>query len=378
MKNQFSRRHFIKNATLTSAAVVASTHGLNTSNLCESPGKSKLEKTKKNKLNPLLLTDGLCKPEITIRPCQLLSTVCIKGGAKCPLMEEETAKRVLAKLKTDPTTTIRLETHVDEIPRFTALKESDFSSPDKNDVMNRKRDLDVLQRLGLIPGDTRRASYLYELLFTRIDTTRNICSYETKSWEGCKLAHSGSYEKVHAKGWQEIVYQRPTQECMEYRERNVERINKDSRLFVRPHHLMCVSCWYAGGKEKGLRSNDTLSEILERIRREPDIPVTLVEGTCMACDSCDGFYPPNGRCVHSCGLIRDLQKDLIVFQKMGLMPGSTLKGREAFALLFEKVLSTRDVCGYGDGIVRSQEWQICYSDPQGNPGYAQTRITGVF
>ncbi len=373
MKKQLNRRCFIKNATVTSASVIASVHWLNASD----SGEAGSSKTRENKRNSLLRDDGLCNPAITIHPYQLLSIVCTKAGNKCPLMEPGKAKEILNRLRTDPTTTIRLETHVDEIPRFTGLKESDFSSPDTEDVMNRKRDLDVLQRLGLSPGDTRRARYLFELLFTRIETLHNLCAYETTSWSGCQFANNGSYEKVHEKGWQEIVYLRTEQECKEYRLQNVENINKADRLFIRPHHLMCFSCWYAGGQGKSPRPNDTLYEIWQRIRREPDIPLTLVEGTCMACDSCDGFDPRTGRCVHSCGLIRDYRKDLTVFQKMGLMPGVTMKAREVFALLFETVPSTRDVCAYGDGIVRSEEWKIC-SDPGGNPGYEQTRITGVF
>ncbi len=376
MKNQLNRRRFVKEAAITSAAVVVA-NGLNASVPNDSSGISKTDQTMKKGSDSLLLTDGLCNPAITMRPCQLLSTVCIKGGAKCPLIETEKAKKILSRLKNDPTTAIRLVSHVDEIPHFTMLKESDFSSPDVNDVINRKRDLDVLQRLGLVPGDTRRARYLYELLFTRIKSTQNLCAYETKSWEGCELAYSGIYEKVIEKGWQEIVYQRSKSEMAEFRQRNENEINKTNRLFIRPHHLMCFSCYYDGGKGQVSRSNDTLFEIWQRIKNNPDILVTLVESTCMACDCCDGFYPPTGRCVHSCGLIRDYYKDLIVFQKMGLMPGATMKGREAFSLLFEKVHSTKDVCGYGDGIVRSNEWEIC-GNHEGNPGYARTRITGVF
>ena len=108
-----------------------------------------------------------------------------------------------------------------------------------------------------------------------------------------------------------------------------------------------------------------------------DAPITLVEGTCMACDCCDGFHPSNGRCVHSCGLIRDYKKDLDVLQKLGLMPGATMKARELFALLFQRIPSTRGICAYGDGIERSEEWKIC-SGPDGNPGYVATRRTGVF
>ena len=65
-----------------------------------------------------------------------------------------------------------------------------------------------------------------------------------------------------------------------------------------------------------------------------------------------------------------------MFQKLGLMPGATLPARELIDLLFGRIPSTRDICGYGDGIVRSEEWAIC-SDPEGNPGYARARQAGL-
>ena len=321
--------------------------------------------------------DGLCAATVTIRAHQLLSIVCILGGAKCPLMEEPKARQVLQKLGTDPSTAIRLMSNADEIPHYTALGPEARTSADSREVLNRKRDLDVLQRLGLAPGDTRRARYLYELLFDRIASPKGICAHDTPGWEGCPLAKNGAYERVRAQGWSAVVHARTEKECEQYRRRNVERINSTDRLFVRPHHLMCLSCWYAGGQNQSPRPSDTLCEIWQRIRREPDVPITLVEGTCMACDCCDGFHPANGRCVHSCGLIRDYKKDLDVFQKLGLMPGATMKARELFALLFQRIPSTRDICGYGDGIVRSEEWKIC-GEPEGNPGYAATRQTGIF
>lgn len=378
MKKQLSRRHFVKGAAITSAAVVAAAHGLRAaapvSSTATPPAAGKVMCNMKNQL---FRNDGLCKPAITIRPYQLLSTVCILGGANCPLMEAGKATEVLDKVKTDPTTTIRLESNVDEIPHFTSLGPLDHTSPDTQDVLNRKRDLDVLQRLGLVPGDTRRARYLYELLFSRIETPDNICAYNTPGWKGCSLAHSGAYERMQAQGWKAVVYNRSDQEREEYRQRNVTRIKSNDSLFVRPHHLMCLSCWYGDGKEQSPRSNDTIFEIWQRINSEPDVPITLVEGTCMACDCCDGFHPPTGRCVHGCGLIRDYKKDLDCFQKLGLMPGSSMKARELFTLLFERIPSTRDICAYGDGIVRSNEWLIC-SSPEGNPGYAKARLTGIF
>ena len=97
----------------------------------------------------------------------------------------------------------------------------------------------------------------------------------------------------------------------------------------------------------------------------------------MACDCCDGFHPETGRCVHDGGLIRDYKKDLDVFQKLGLMPGDTMKARELFDLLFERIPSTRDICGYGTGVVTAREWAIC-GDPDGAPRYELTRQSGIF
>ena len=360
MKKQLSRRRFVKDAAITSGMVIAASHGLHAVKPV-----SYIE-------NQLFSNDGLCNAAITIRPYQLLSTVCILGGAICPLMETEKAIEVLDKVKADPTTTIRLESNVDEIPRYTSLGPLDHSSPDKQDVHNRKRDLDVLRQLGLLPGDTQRARYLYELLFSRINTPSNICAYNTQGWQGCALAGSGAYESVHAKGSKAVVYVRSDQEREEYRHSNVERIQNDDGLFVRPHHLMCLSCSYGDGELAPLPSN-TLFEIWKRICSEPDVPITLVEGPCMACDCCDGFHPPTGRCVHASGLIRDYKKDLDVFQKLGLMPGSTMKARDLFALLYERIPSTHAICAYGDGIIHSNEWSICSSSK--GTGYEKARLS---
>ena len=328
-------------------------------------------------MNAHLTDDGLSKPAITIAARQLLSTVCRLGGAECPLMEEDEARAVLRQVKDDPTSTIRLTSNVDEIPHYTAFSPDVHSAASRDEVLNRKRDLDVLQRLGLVPGSIRRARYLYTLLFERIETPDGLCAYDTPGWEGCQLARSGAYESVRAGGWSAVVYQRPEEEIGEYRQRSAKEIDEGDVLPVRPHHLMCLACWYAGGQGQGPRPNDTLYEILVRIQREPDVPIKLVEGCCIACDCCEGFHPQTGRCVHTGGLIRDYKKDLDVLQKLGLMPGDTMGARELFDLIFERIPSTRDICGYGDGVVRSEEWRIC-GDPNGQPGYEATRKTGVF
>jgi len=316
--------------------------------------------------------DTLDSPIISLQARQLLGLICRKGGADCPLLLPEDAKRISAQLRSDPTVTLQLLSSAEGLSHYTEFGEKGCSTEATCSAHDRKRDLDVLQRLGLVPGDTRRARYLIELLFERIPTPDGICAFATEKWQGCPLARSGAYESVKKEGWQAVVYARSEEEMALYRKRNVEAIETSPRLYIRPHHLMCFCCWFAGGEGQGLRPNDTLSEIFQRIRQEPDVPVVLVEGSCMACECCDGFHPETGRCVHPGGLIRDFKKDLDCFQRLGLLPGAVLPAQELLSLLFERIPSTRLICAYGDGIVRSQEWAIC-SSPEGNPGYEKTR-----
>ncbi|MFW6156679.1 MAG: hypothetical protein ACOC7J_05120 [Armatimonadota bacterium] len=320
------------------------------------------------------VTDGLCNPQVTIDARQLLGLICRKGGAACPLIGETRANAILERLANDPTVAIRLTSDAEELPHYTRVEEH----ADAEDALDRLRDLKVLQRLGLCPGDTRRARYLVELLFERVASPWGICAHDTEGWEGCEPARSGAYESVRDAGWREVVYCRGDEEMAQFRQRNERAIAEDEGLFIRPHHLMCMSCWYNGGDVAMYpRPNDTLAEVLERIQREPDVPITLVEGPCEACDCCDGYHPETGRCVHAGGLIRDYLKDLEVFQRIGLMPGDTRPAREILDLIYDRIESTTDICGYGDGEVTAEEWRVC-GGPSGNAGYARTRETGVF
>jgi len=324
---------------------------------------------------PLKMIDGsLCDaPAADIPARQLLGTVCVAGGARCPLFRErEEALEVLRRVKRDPSATIRLTSDADRVPHYSMLDDADYANLNRADVLDRKRDLDVLQRLGLSPGDTRRARYLYELLFQRIDTLVGICAHDTPGWAGCPLARSGAYESVRGKGWKEIVYDRPAQDMAEARRLSVDRIRTDGVLSVRAHHLMCMSCWIGSTGGEAERDNDTLDAIWRRIRDDPDVEIKLVEGNCEACYCCYGFHPESTRCVHAGGLLRDYKKDLDVFQRLGMMPGDIVNARELLKLIHASITSTTEVCGYGTGEATSPEWSVC-SGPQGNAGYAKAR-----
>ena len=334
------------------------------------------------------MKDGMSQAELTIRPHHLLCTVCTLGGVECPLLSKDRIDYILEQVSHDATLRIKLVSNADEVAYFREMQPEDYAQMDTQEVFNRKRDLDVLQKLGLVPGAIQRARYLYTLLFERIKTPQGICAYShkpkalvseanTPGWEGCPHANSGAYEKIREKGFAAVVYMRSDEERKHYKEISVAETYNSERLYIRPHHLMCMACYYNGGKGNVPRENDNLYEAIKRIQENPDVEITLVEGCCMLCAPCDGYDPKTHRCVHGGGLIRDYKKDLDVFQKLGLMPGATMKARELYDLLFERIPSTRDVCGYGDGVVTSHEWSIC-GGSDGNEGYRRTIESGIF
>ncbi len=313
---------------------------------------------------------------LTLTPGQLVGTVCRAAGVACPLLDATHSATAMAATQRDPTVPIRLLTDADRVPHYSRLTAADRQRL-RQSALDRKRDLDVLQRLGLANGDTRGARYLYALLFERVATTAGLCGHDTPGWSGCPHARSGAYERVRAKGWPQLVRLRPPAEKDAARALSAARVATGGKLHLRPHHLMCLSCWLAG-RDPGdeLRGEDTLAEIYQRLRRDPTVPVVLVEGQCEACWCCDGFHEPTGGCVHDCGQIRDLKKDLDLFCRLGLLPGDELPAGELLARIYAAVPTTTAICGYGDGLVQSREWSIC-GGPEGNAGYQRTRETGA-
>jgi len=297
---------------------------------------------------------------LVIRPHVLLCTVCYRGGCEEPLADKEKVEEVLEKIWRDKETPITLQCDVHPV-YYEDLLDKNSSYTFKGDLQTRKRDLDVLQRLGLVPGSTRPAWYIYTLLLERIPTISGICSYPSTfspEWRGCPHAEKGFYEKAREAGLKLFIRLRSKEEMRKAKEESVKEIYTAKKLFIRPHHLMCVVCFYGRGGSSPLEQ-DNLYEVLKRIQDDPDTPITLVEGCDVICPPCPSYNPETHLCDNVCGLIRDYKKDLDVLQKLGLTPGTTMRAREIYALLFERIPSAKDICGYGDGIERSHEWAIC-------------------
>lgn len=298
------------------------------------------------------------KEPLPIRAGDLLCLRCLNGGA--PLSNMYELEGLLLKIKADPDLRLRIETDFDEVGVPTSNVEG---SP-----IHRKRDLDVLQRLGLVPGSVRTARELFRRVDERIPNLDGICLFEgaSKAWGQC----SGS--SYYSKGAQGLIVPRDKAEMEEAKKVSVQEIAAAEELFIRPHHLMCITCFIGGGGREPL-AVDNLYEVWVRICQEPEIPITLVEGCCMICPPCHAYDPKRNVCITSCGL-RDRKKDLDVLQRLDLMPGDTLPARQLYSRLFETVPTPQGICDYGD--TTSPEWESCGGSRSGN--YEKGRKMALF
>jgi len=310
---------------------------------------------------------------LDVRPYQLLCVICRSGAGWPAEPRRERLLRILGQVREDRGRPMRLRCHADS--GYAYQNPGRGEDTPEGELFNEKRDLDVLQRLGLVPGSTRPALELFERVFERIRTTQGICGFEEVTaapWQGCPEAASGAYERAIAAGLHQILPARDPGEKASYKQESVAALRRAERLQIRPHHLMCMACFHGGRDRIEPIEEDNLFEAIDVIQRRPETPVTLVRGCCMICPPCSRFDPRRGQCVGGKGMnLRDQKKDLDVLQRLGLAYGDTLPARRLYALLFERIPSTRLVCSYGDGVARSVEWSIC-SAPE-SERYRQAR-----
>ena len=261
----------------------------------------------------------------------------------------------------------------------------DFQNPGHEEdtpegtLYNTKRDLDILQRLGLAPGDTRPAWELIKRIVERIPTVAGVCGYAgaNGAWRGCPSTFRGYYEQGIAAGMAVIAPSRAAAEMATVKTSSAQCVQEASMLEIRPHHLLCMACFHGGQGNLSAINEDNLYEAICAVQRNPEIPVTLVQGPCMICPPCPHLDPATNRCVRNNAMaLRDEKKDLDLLQRLGLEYGATLPARELFTRLFNTIAATTEICGCGDGIERGWEWSIC-GGADGNPAYPKARAAGL-
>ena len=311
---------------------------------------------------------------LPVRPYQLMCVVCRLGAGRTEDLGEPRLTAILQAVRQDPKLPLTLRCNVDTVYRYQNPGHAEDTP--EGELFNAKRDLDIVHKLGLVPGDSRPAIDLLERLLAKILQTRGICGFETPTsdtWKGCTQAGSGNYEKGRDLGINAIIPPRDPQEKTQYKRTSAAAIYQAPALQIRPHHLLCMSCFHGGKDQLAPIAEDNLFEAIDVIQKQPEIPVTLIAGVCMICPPCGKYDPANKLCVggHSMAL-RDQKKDLDVLQKLGLKYGDTLPARKLLQLLYERIPSTRDICGYGDGEVRAPEWSIC-SGAEKDDAYQRAR-----
>lgn len=309
-----------------------------------------------------------------MRPYQLMCLVCRIGSGCETDLRDPALTAVLKEMRENPIVPITLRCNVDSTYRY--QNPGRGADTPGGELFNDKRDLDILQRLGLVPGATRPALDLLERLLEAIPATKGICGYPESAsgvWKGCPEARHGHYEKGRTKGVAAIISPRKPKEMAIAKKKSAAAMYRSDRLRIRPHHLMCMACFHAGRKEMTPIAEDNLFEAVDIIQKNPDIPVELVAGCCMICPPCPHYHPASNLCIGGKSMsLRDQKKDLDVLQKTGLRYGDILPARQIYRLLFDRIHSTTEVCGYGDGIERTPEWRVC-GEKEGKTAYLKAR-----
>ena len=315
---------------------------------------------------------------IEIRPYQLMCIICHLGEGVGDDFGDDRLTEILKALRANPSVPVTLRANVDTLYRYQNPGRS--ADTPEGELFNDKRDLDILQRMGLVPGDTRPARELLDRLVKTVPSAEGVCGYAevtSEIWRGCERARSGFYEKGHANGVKAVIPSRLEDDKARTKGSSAEGFYEASELEIRPHHLMCMACFHGGDDVMAPIQEDNLFEAIDVMSQKPDIPVTLVSGCCMICPPCSQYDPAHSECVSGSGMaLRDQKKDLDVLQRMGLSYGVTLPAKELYQRLFDAVSDSTDICGYGDGVERSREWRVCHGS-EGSERYRQARASGM-
>jgi hypothetical protein len=119
--------------------------------------------------------------EIRLRPHLLLCAVCQYAGGMRPPFKPDNLPELLHMILTEkPDVPIRFVRQADWLmcapcPHRVPVLNACANVQGAGGLSNEKRDLDVLQQLGLHFGDVRKAGDLYRLIFRRVGTTMATC-----------------------------------------------------------------------------------------------------------------------------------------------------------------------------------------------------------
>jgi hypothetical protein len=271
--------------------------------------------------------------------------------------------RLLATIRANPEVPITLRCNAGDVYVYQDPGTAE-DTPEGADY-NRKRDLDILQRMSWPPGITLPARTAFLCLLKQIPTVSGVCGYDTvtsEAWKGCPKATSGNYERGHQKGITAIIPPRSEEEMAKEKERSLQALYSATEVTIRPHILLCAVCQYGGGVRPPFKA-DNLPELLDLIlHRNPDLLITMArQADWMMCAPCPQRVPELNACVNVLGSggLSNEKRDLDMLQRLGLQFGSTMKARELYRLILERIPTTQDLCKREGNCCPSVWWDGC-------------------
>lgn len=311
-----------------------------------------------------------------LRPYQLLCVICSLGEGREP--KGRALREFVRRVRRNPDLPLTLVCNAGDVYAY--------QDPGTNGdtpgglEFNRKRDLDILQRMDWPPGITLPARTALKALHKHIVSVAGICGYgrvTAKAWKGCLKARSGSYEKGHKKGLAPLLQPRSEKEMACEKEKSIRALRAAKVVTIRPHILLCAVCQYGNGVRPPY-AEDNLPELLDLVlHQNPDLRIKMArQADWMMCAPCPSRVPKLNACAHILGSggLSNEKRDLDVLQILGLKFGSSMKARDLFRLILEKIPSTQVICKRHN---RSPSvwWDGCgeYNMKRLPPGYAKGR-----
>lgn len=314
---------------------------------------------------------------LVVRPYSLLCLFC-SLGAEMPGARGEAVAALRQAVQAEPDRPLALQCQAEDVYAYQHPGGAD-DTPEGAEY-NRKRDLDVLQRLDLAPGSILPARTVLYRVLKAIPTVRGLCAYDEPStaWPGCERGQAGYYEQGVAAGIGALVPPRDPEECAREKLASVAEMEREVELRIRPHVIMCAVCNYGKTYERPTPLDaDNIVEFIAIIRRNPQVPVRLVPGAdWMICASCPQRVPELNACVNVAGSggLSNEKRDLDLLQVLGLKYYTVMPGGELLRLIFDRVPSTAPIC-HRDNPPLSVWWDGCGESNlvQGNEGYEKGR-----
>lgn len=304
-----------------------------------------------------------------IRPYQFLCLVCRLGRQhQEPYYFTEKLDELQSRLAANRHCVLRLCCDVESTFRFQNPGAAEDTPEGKS--FNLRRDLTILQRLGLLPGAEVPAGDLLRAVLrpeVGIHTTQDICGFPTvtgPAWKGCRYADSGNFERGRERALEELLPGRSHAARQQCKNESAAAVSASTHLRIRPHHLLCMSCFTAACRPGEYQPilEDNVYEAVENCRANPEVLIELVPGPCMLCPPCAGYNPDSGLCDAAFGMgLRDQKKDLDTLQLLGLDYGAVLPAWQLFELVYERIPDQVRVCAFNTGRQTQEAWSICQS-----------------